>query len=61
MNTTNLNPPTQKNRLITMILAMFLGIFGIDRFYLGSGSPVSPKALRLAVLVFGGSLTERCC
>lgn len=35
MNTTKLNPPTQKNRLITMIPAMFLGIFGIDRFYSG--------------------------
>jgi TM2 domain-containing membrane protein YozV len=50
MNTTNLNPPTQKNRLITMILAMFLGIFGIDRFYLGKWKSGIAKGLTLGGL-----------
>ncbi|ENV09065.1 hypothetical protein F966_02711 [Acinetobacter higginsii] len=25
----------KKNRIIALVLAMFLGFFGIDRFYLG--------------------------
>ncbi len=29
MNNSQLNPSAQKNRLVTLILAMFLGIIGI--------------------------------
>lgn len=50
MNNSNTNLATQKNRLIAMVFAMFLGIFGIDRFYLGKWKTGIAKGLTLGGL-----------
>lgn len=47
MHTSNTNHPKQKNRLITMTLAMSLGIFGVDRFYLGKWKSGIAKGLTI--------------
>jgi TM2 domain-containing membrane protein YozV len=47
MHDSHLNHPKQKNRLITLVLAMFLGIFGVDRFYLGKWKTGIAKGLTI--------------
>ncbi len=49
MNDMELKASKQKNRLLALFLAGFLGLFGADRFYLGKWKSGVGKAL-----TFGG-------
>ncbi|NWN91142.1 TM2 domain-containing protein [Marinobacter adhaerens] len=45
-----MNHPKQKNRLITLVLAMVLGIFGVDRCYLGKWERLREKCTERILL-----------